>query len=304
MRDLHHERIQRELFLAAFGANVGAIEPDVTDRLTAILEEQVAHAGETLFAAGDAPDFYYLLREGRVQLVRAGSAPWTYEGPSVFGLSDALLERPRVRTAVALTEVQAMRVQSEAWIELLEDSFALARAAVIGSVRTVAALEERLWASRRRAPLRPITPCAPGCDLDVIERLAILTEAPLLRGAGVMILSDLASASDVVAFEAGATLIERGKGEGRVHVLLEGEVEAARSTPDVVWRGGPGEVVCGTAAFGDPVLAWEAVARTAGRALTFRTADWLDLMEENFDMVRTTLGALSLSREELLELLP
>jgi CRP-like cAMP-binding protein len=209
-----------------------------------------------------------------------------------------------VRTAVALTEVQAMRVQSEAWIELLEDSFALARAAVIGSVRTVAALEERLWASRRSAPVHPTTPCAPGRDLDVIERLAILTEAPLLRGAGAMILSDLASASDVIAFEAGATLIERGKGEGRVHLLLEGEVEAARSAPDVVWRGGPGEVVCGTAAFGDPILAWEAVARTSGRALTFRTADWLDLMEENFDMVRTTLGALSLSREELLELLP
>jgi hypothetical protein len=59
--------------------------------------------------------------------------------------------------------------------------------------------------------------------------------------------------------------------------------------------------VCGTAAFGDPLLAWEAVARSAGRALTFRTADWLDVMEENFDMVRTTLGALSLDREELLE---
>ena len=119
-----------------------------------------------------------------------------------------------------------------------------------------------------------------------------------------MILSDLASASDVVTFEAGATLIERGKGDGRVHLILEGEVEAARSAPDVVWRGGPGEVVCGTAAFGDPILAWEAVARASGRTLTFRTADWLDLMEENFDMVRSTLGALSFSREELLELLP
>jgi CRP-like cAMP-binding protein len=305
MRDLRHERIQRELFLAAFGANVRGIDPGITDRLTAILEEQIAHPGETLFSVGDAPDFYYLLREGRVQLVRAGSAPWTCQGPSVFGLSDALLERPRLRTAVALTEVLAMRVQSEAWIELLEDSFALARAAVIGLVRTVAALEERLWASRQGAPLpHPTTPCAPGCDLDVIERLAILTEAPLLRGAGAMILSDLASASNVVAFQAGETLIERGKGEGRVRLILEGEVEAARSAPDVVWRGGPGEVVCGTAAFGDPVLAWEAVARTSGRALTFRTADWLDLMEENFDMVRTTLGTLSLSRQELLEVLP
>jgi CRP-like cAMP-binding protein len=304
MPDLRHERIQRELFLAAFGANVAALEPWVTDRLTALLEEEDTRAGDTLFSAGDPPDFYYFLREGRVQLVRAGSAPWTYQGPSVFGVSDALLERPRVRTAIALTDIQAMKVHAEALMELLEDSFALARAAIVGSVRTVAALEQRLWASGAKQPGREAGPGAPAGALDTLERLAILTETPLLRGAGVQILSDLAAATDIFAFEEGDTLIARGGGDGRVHIMLEGQVEATRLSPDVVWRGGPGEIVCGVAAFGDPILAWEAVARGAGRSLTFRVADWLDLMEENFDMVRTTLGALSLDREELLERLP
>jgi CRP-like cAMP-binding protein len=301
MPDLRHERIQRELFLAAFGANVAALEPWVTDRLTALLEEEVARAGDTLFSAGDPPDFYYFLREGRVQLVRDGSTPWTYQGPSVFGVSDALLERPRVRTALAVTDIQAMKVQSDALIELLEDSFALSRAAIVGSVRTVAGLEQRLWASGVKQLRRETGPGAPAGALDTLERLAILTEAPLLRGAGVQILSDLAAAADIFAFVEGDTLIARGSGDGRVHILLEGQVEATRLSPEVVWRGGPGEIVCGVAAFGDPILAWEAVARTGGRSLTFRVADWLDLMEENFDMVRTTLGALSLDREELLE---
>jgi hypothetical protein len=52
------------------------------------------------------------------------------------------------------------------------------------------------------------------------------------------------------------------------------------------------------------VDAWEARALTPGRALTFRVTDWFDLMEEHFDMVRSTLGALSLQREELVERLP
>jgi CRP-like cAMP-binding protein len=303
MRDVRHERIRRELFLAAFGVNAGAIEPWVTDRLTSLLEEEVARAGQTVFSAGDPPDFYYLLREGRVQLVRPGSAPLTYEGPSIFGMSDVLLERPRQRTAIALTDIEAMKVQSEAWIELLEDSFALARAAVIGSIRTVAGLEQRLWAAGRSTRRHKTSPSPPGTQLDVIERLAILTEAPLLRGAGVQILSDLAEAADVRAFERNDRLVERGQG-GRVQLLLEGEVQATRQAPDVVWRGGPGDIVCGTAAFGDPILAWEAIASTSGRALTFRTADWVDLLEENFDVVRATLGALSLDREELLERLP
>ena len=300
MRDVQHERIQRELFLAAFGANVGTTESWVTDRLSSLLEEQPSRAGDTLFRAGDPPEFYYFLRQGQVQLVRDGSAPWTYEGRSVFGMSDALLERPRVRTALALTNIEAMKVQSEAWIELLEDSFSLARAAVLGSVRTVAELEQRLWAARRFSPRSTPLPLPSGAQFDVIERLAVLTEAPLLRGAGVQTLSDLAAASDVAAFEPGETLIARGTAGGRVLLLLEGEVEAAREAPDVHWVGGPGDIVCGTAAFGDPVFAWEARARTRGRALTFRVADWLDLMEEHFDMVRATLGALSLDREDLL----
>jgi CRP-like cAMP-binding protein len=302
--DARHERIHRELFLAAFGISVDASESWVTDRLTALLSEELASAGETLFSAGDPPEFYYFLREGKVKLVRDGSAPWTCEGPSVFGMSDALLERPRLRTAVAETSIHAMKVESESWIELLEDSFALARAAVIGSVRTVAALEQRLWASGGLRPRTSVPTHPTGMQLDTIERLAMLTDVPLLRGVGVQVLSYLATNADILAFERGDRLTERGKAGGRILLLLEGQVAATREGPTVRWQGGAGDIVCGTAAFGDPILAWEAHAESAGRALTFRAADWLDLMEEHFEMVRMTLGALSLDREELLERLP
>lgn len=300
MRDVQHERIQGELLLAAFGAKIGA-ESWVTDRLTSLLEEQRARAGETLFDAGDPPDFYYLLREGRVSLTRDGTPPLTYEGPSVFGLSDALLERPRTRTALAVTDVQAMRVHSEAWIEILEDSFPMTRAAVLGSIRTVADLEERLWAKTPPEPRPPARHRRLGAQLDVIERLALLTDAPLLRHAGVQTLSDLAGACDIVAFEAGEGLLVRGKAQERVILLVEGESQAERVDPRILWRGGPGEIVCGKAAFGDGINPWEATARTPGRALTFLVSDWLDLMEAHFDMVRRTLGALSLDRERLVE---
>ena len=303
MRDVRHERIQRELLLAAFGARVGA-ESWVTDRLTSLLEEQRARAGETLFEAGDPPDFYYFLREGRVSLTREGSPPLSYDGPSVFGLSDALLERPRTRTAVAVTDVQVMRVHSEAWIEMLEDSVPVARAAVLGSLRSVAGLEERLWARTPPEPHPPGRHRPLGAHLDVIERLALLTDAPLLRHAGVQTLSELAAACDVVAFEAGDVLLRRDTARERVILLVEGEAQAERVEPRVLWRGGPGEIVCGKAAFGDGVSPWEATARTRGRALTFLVSDWLDLMETHFDMVRRTLGALSLDHERLLEQLP
>jgi hypothetical protein len=60
-------------------------------------------------------------------------------------------------------------------------------------------------------------------------------------------------------------------------------------------------VVCGAAAFGQPALAWKASASRATRALAFRIEDWFDLMEEHFDMVRSTPGALELKRNQLLD---
>src|SRR5579883_2070201 len=146
MPDPRHLRIQRELFLAAFGTHAGVTEAWITDRMTSLLEEQFARAGQVLYRAGDAPDVFFFMREGRVELVRDGSRPWLCEGRCVFGVSDAVLDRPRARTAVALSDVQVMRVQADAWMELLEDSFELARAAVAEAIGSVAGLEEKAWA--------------------------------------------------------------------------------------------------------------------------------------------------------------
>jgi CRP-like cAMP-binding protein len=301
VRETSKARIHHEVFLAAFGAEVGAAEPWVTDRLTTLLEDLTVRAGDKIFSVGDPPSFYYFLREGRVELVRRGSASWSYESGSVFGMSDALLERPRVRTAVALTDVQAMTVHSEAWIELLEDSFALARAAIAGSVRTVAGLEAVVW-GRRPLHSRQGRPQPVAIEMDnVLNRLALLLEIPLLRHAGVQTLSDLAAASEEASFAPGAALFERGRPPGRVFLIVSGAVRALREGPDVTWYGGPGDIVCGTAAFGDPITAWAAHADAATHVLTFRLDDWLDLLEEHFEVVRATLGELSLDRERLLE---
>src|SRR5208283_1128128 len=67
MSDTHRLRVSREIFLAAFGPAFDAVEPWVTDRVTAMLEEEDVCAGESLFTAGDPPDYFYFLRKGTVQ---------------------------------------------------------------------------------------------------------------------------------------------------------------------------------------------------------------------------------------------
>lgn len=306
-RDIRNLRVSRELFLAAFGASRGAFESWVTDRLVSLLEEDEVRAGEALFTAGDTPEFLYFMREGAVRLIRSGHRVRRLEGRHVLGLIDGLLERSRTRTVVAATNLHLMKVRIDAWLELLDDSFDVARASVLQLARVVAALEERLDAVQGARKILAadatglLSGRLPRGRLNVIERLALLMDVPLLRGGGVQPLSELAAVSQEVHFERGGRIFERAVPRDRVFMIVEGEIEASREGPDLVRRAGAGEIVCGAAAFGEPALAWSARATRRGRALAFRVDDWFDLMEEHFEMVRSAVSALSLRHEELLD---
>jgi hypothetical protein len=84
-------------------------------------------------------------------------------------------------------------------------------------------------------------------------------------------------------------------------LVIDGEVIATRENPDVVRHYGPGDLVCGAAAFGTRAPFWEAKAAVPTRVLSFAIEFWFDLMEEHFDLVRSTFEALMLRRNYLLE---
>jgi CRP-like cAMP-binding protein len=299
MLDSKQRRISRELFLAGAVGNLGTLEPWVTDRLIAILDEEEAAAGDRLFAAGEPAEHVYFVKQGTVELALHGGTIEVVEGPRTLGMSDVLIERPHSASAHARTPVELLKVRTEAWIDLLEDSFPLARSAVLSLVRAVAGLETQQWANGR-FPLAVPSPAAfAGKPLDLVERLMVLMQTPLLRRAGVQPLSDLASACEEISFAPSDLLFGRGVPRERILVLVEGRVEASRENPQASWRGGPGQVVCGTVSFADTDAAWHARATSQGRALAFGLDDWFDVMEENFEMVRTTLGELALQRERL-----
>lgn len=299
MSDSRTRRISRELFLAAIGGRLGALEPWVTDRLAALLEEEEVAAGDCVFAAGDPPDHFYFVRQGNLELVRDGQLVQNIEGPRAFGMLDALVERPRSHSAYARTTLQLLRVRMDPWLELLEDSFELARMSVQRLARNVAALEEKLWASRRPPTPPSLVFDGGGARLDVVERLAVLMQPPPLRGAGAQPISDLATLCEEVCFAPEERLFERGASEPRTFVLIDGCVQAARDEPHVSWQGGPGQMVCGVVSLVERGLEWEARAVTRTRALAFRIDDWFDVMEENFEMVRATMASLIAEQERL-----
>jgi CRP-like cAMP-binding protein len=301
--DRRLQRLTHELFFVAATLGTGESLPTwVVDRITSLFDEVEVTAGQTLFSVGDPAEFIYFMADGRVRLTRDGAAPWTYEGRWAIGIFEVVLDRPRTRTATALSDFRIMRVRGEAWLDILEDSFLLGRAALERSAGTVVALSEQLAAlglapQPMVAPLMPL----PHGKLNLIERLAVLYELVFLRGSGIQTLAELAAVAEEVTFEAGARVAEGGVRNDRTFVVLSGEIEASRPDLSVTRAFGPGTVVLGPASFGEGSIPWALQATTATRTLALRHDDWFDLLEEHFDMLRSTLGAIAMHRDRMLE---
>ncbi len=301
---MHEERllrIGREIFLAALGLPLDTVDAWVIDRLTSILEELDLQAGERLYSTGEAIEFMYFMQDGAVRFRRDDGLSWTLRGRWVIGGFEALGDRPATRTATAITDFRGMRVPAVAWAELLEDSFQLARSAVVNASRALTRLEERVPTgapmSRRETALMPIPPGT----LSLVERLALLLDIRMLRSAGVQALADLAAVSQQISFSAGDAIVERGHAHEQLARIVDGEVLAELESPAMVRHYGPGDMVCSAAILGGVADGWQARATTPTRVLSFPLEALFDLMEEHFDLVRSMLGALGARRELLLE---
>ncbi len=302
MTDPRLARTSRELFLSVLTGGAGNLENWVIDRMASVVDEEDVEPGKRLFAQGEQPEYIFFVREGRIRLEREGSNAWIFEGRSAIGVFDALLDRPHARTAVADSNLHLLKLRVEHWLDLLEDSFGLARAALANSVSTVAALEARQWAAQAQ-PRGPVVVHAPLVEppLAFVERVAILVETPLLRSAGIQVLVELAESAEELSFQPGETLFQRGAPRGALHLVLQGEIVGERSDPAIEVLFGPGSFVGGVASLGDPIAAWQARALTRVHVLSIRIEDWFDLMEEHFDLVRSALSAMALWREGILE---
>jgi len=212
-------------------------------------------------------------------------------------------DRPSSYTAIALTDFYAMRVAATPWVELFEDSFQLARSAVVNAARAVAHIEERVppeappTVPRESPPMRQL----PHGSLGLVDRLALLLDVAPLRGAGVQALADLAAVSEQCSFDTGQIVIERGVRQEQLVRVVEGLILAERADPKVVRHYRSGDLVCGAAMIGGAAESWEARALTPTLGIAIPIEALFDLMEEHFDLVRSTMAALGAERERILD---
>jgi CRP-like cAMP-binding protein len=295
-------RIGREIFLAAFGMSLENVDSWVIDRMTSILDEQEVREGQTLYAAGGPVAFIYFMQDGEVRFTRDGGPSWTVKGRWVLGGFEALGDRPAAYTATAVSDFRGLRVPTVDWVDMLEDSSQLARSAVVNASRTLMRLEERVPtgapASAREAST--LSSVRAG-TLSLVERLALLLDVRTFRLAGVQAVADLAAVSEQVSVAAGELVLERGARPGHLIRIVDGDVLAESAAPAMRRSYGPGDLICAAAVLGGVSGPWQARAITPIRGIGVPLEALFDMMEEHFDLVRSTFAALGARRELLIE---
>jgi CRP-like cAMP-binding protein len=308
MADERLKRITRELLFTSFlGPASGLEESWIIDRFAEGIEESVVTKGELLFDIGDSSDYLFFMSEGRLRLQAPGRPDWVYDGRWVVGTTDQITGRKRQRRALVEADARVFRVRGELWGELMEDSFEATSGALFGNARGVVALYARVGPSGGFKPLEspdeaPMSLRAPITD-SIVDRTLLLYETPMFQGAGVQPLTDLARQCSLVELRAGEDLFTAGIAPERTYVVVSGEVEVSRKSPDVTARFGPRTVVGGAVSLGDPGAEWSARAVGPTRLLSLWNEDWFDEMEEHVDLARAGMAWVSVERERLFDLL-
>ena len=294
------DRIERELFLrTTIGRNLPS-----TRELAELLRDVAFAAGEVIYREGDASDEMYFVRRGKVGLAR-GAVTHEFGPGSVIGILDVEQDKPRARTATALTDVELLSLGSEERLELLEDSFDHTRSLIR---MTATRLDEGGRFGGGELALASTLVPKPE-PLLLIERVFTLRDTPAFRRASIQALVSLAPSADEIRLAAGELLFERGEARGVLFVVVAGCLELERNSSregsppadGALLRYGAASLLGGAPSFAEGLARQRARALTPAVVLRIREEDFYDVMEDHFDLARSVLSFLAGENERRLD---
>ena len=298
---VEHQLLVRSMMTGTFGSVLA-------NQFAAVAKEVYFPAGKTIYREGEPSDAVFFLLEGRIELASPHEEPWYLGGRAVFGVLDVELDRPRDRTAKAVTEVRAMRVGAGEFLDLIEDNMELTppRIRMLSSGLLELGLSLDPPGAFPDAPSVPVRPSMMATmpdrdprELNPFERLITLRICPLFERAGTQSLIRLARAAQPQVHARGRILAEAGEPAESFVVVVSGAVIARREQAGLEATFGAAELAGGYAGFGQE--RWEVTLEAALDACTLeiRYDDLFDVMEDHFDMVRAVMGYLAAERDRL-----
>ncbi len=297
-------RVKRELFLRVLMPTKPP--PAIARQLVNVMRERVVEAGEVIYEQGTESDEIFFIVDGEVELTSDAEDPWRFTGGSLIGILDVNMQRPRSRTATALSRLDILVVRREEWLEIFEDNLEYS-----GQVRSVQAhavhgMRQELLPDGGFEP-RHLTPeealeAAVG-EGPLVERLVALRGSLHLQVASVQALAELAKRGETVRAARGEMILRPGGAGRSVYLVVAGIVDVERRVaPEIRAAFGPSDMVLGGAGYAGALNEYAMTARTDATLLRLTVADFDDVGEDHFDLVRSMLRGMGLEREQLMNL--
>lgn len=296
-------RVQRMLFMRSMPAARSVAS--AAEQFAAVSRDVYFDAGSTVYTRGQASELLYFMVEGQAELTAPGQVPWGFGPRDAFGFLDAMLERPHDRTATAVTDVHALVIHFEDWLDILEDNFALGRAMLLFTAEGLLARTLQTAPDGGYGPARAVgggeaegLAGAGTGALHLVDRLVALRVSDLLWRASVQSLVSLAHHATLRHCRAGETLFATGEAGGRFHIVVAGTVALAHAESALHAEFGRGQLVGGLASLAPNRFG--ATAVTDASVLVLSHDDWFDLMEDHFDVARAAFRLVAAERERVM----
>lgn len=119
-----------------------ALPGDVLVSIAEMTETREMTEGETIFAAGEAPDAFYIVASGSVRIIKEGATVADLKRPQFFGEIGLLDDSPRMADAVATADGVLVSMDREAFFQVTEDLPEVLRAVIRKLVQYLRSAEE------------------------------------------------------------------------------------------------------------------------------------------------------------------
>lgn len=257
--------------------------------------------GKELFVAGTSSDSIYFIVKG---VVRHGETGYTrFQTGDVLGFVDGMSERPHKYTAHVEADAVILRLKMDDWLEYLEEHFLEARRMITSTASRTDGFADiqpdeesgHVGLPRDLGPL----PAAEDSKGHLVRRLLAVKSCLLFRRAGIQSIAQLVRRGDEFKLAPGESLHPDLTNPG-LYLLLSGQVTCrvgSFDAPSTFTTDRVGELLGAVAALRQLPPVFEIAAREESILLYFDPEDYFDVMEDHFDVTRSTLAYLALRIE-------
>jgi CRP-like cAMP-binding protein len=284
--------VQRVLFLRK-SRFTGTLPANDLAIIAEYLHERTYAPGEVLHAQGDAMAALHFVAEGSVLLQRHGTpVARAVRGAELGGL-EMVARSPGQFTAVAETETLTLELTAEANAEMLEDHFGIYHSVLRQTCREIIDLHRRMPTEATRVLPPPLPATVPQRELDLVERIFFLRQAPPFARSSINALAELSRSVAEVHFDPGTVLWSEGYSARGIFVVVNGLVRIASPRFGFEAMLGAGQPLGILEALAQIPRWYEATVVEPTVVLTGDVETFVDVLEDNFEMAMDYLAVVA-----------